>query len=384
MFILPRGGSKIKDHLLAGSMSNFVAGLELSEAFYNEAVAPVLREHFDQVPHSAALIGSGSEVLGLDNEMSADHHWGPRVLLFLETEHHVRYQDEIKRVLSLHLPRTFRGYPTSFTEPDPADNGTQLLDESTEGPINHRVDVFTIEQFFQEYLCFDVKNELQPADWLSFPDQKLVTIVAGRVFHDDVGLEALRKKFSYYPHDVWLYLLAAAWKRIEQEEHLMGRAGYVGDEIGSAIIASRLVRDLMRLCFLMEKRYAPYPKWFGTAFLQLHAAKKLAPLFENVLRSAGWEQRQDHLRHAYEYVAELHNKLSITSPMPTEIRPFFTRPFLVISMGAFSTAICDAIKDPHVKALTDQRLIGGVDQWSDSTDLLSDPSWRLRIRALYT
>jgi hypothetical protein len=46
----------------------------------------------------------------------------------------------------------------------------------------------------------------------------------------------------------------------------MPRAGFVGDELGSALIGSRLVRDIMNLCFLLEKQYAPYPKWFGTAF----------------------------------------------------------------------------------------------------------------------
>jgi hypothetical protein len=35
----------------------------------------------------------------------------------------------------------------------------------------------------------------------------------------------------------------------------MGRAGYVGDELGAALIGSRLVRDMMRLCFLMERQY---------------------------------------------------------------------------------------------------------------------------------
>ncbi len=37
----------------------------------------------------------------------------------------------------------------------------------------------------------------------------------------------------------------------------------IGDEVGSALIGSRLVRDIMRLCFLMEQTYAPYAKWFG-------------------------------------------------------------------------------------------------------------------------
>ena len=124
----------------------------------------------------------------------------------------------------------------------------------------------TLAGFFRHYIEFDISAEIEPTDWLTFGEQKLRTITAGEVFHDDLGLEAIRTRFAYYPRDVWLYMLASGWQRIGQEEHLMWRAGYVGDEIGSTIIAGRLVRDLMRLCFLMERQYAPYPKWFGTAF----------------------------------------------------------------------------------------------------------------------
>jgi hypothetical protein len=51
-------------------MGENVPGLELSEGFYREAVAPLLPA---DLPHSAALLGSGSEVLGFDDEMSRDH-----------------------------------------------------------------------------------------------------------------------------------------------------------------------------------------------------------------------------------------------------------------------------------------------------------------------
>ena len=54
---------------------------------------------------------------------------------------------------------------------------------------------------------------------------------------------------------------------------MMGWAGFVGDEIGSALMGSRLVRDIMRLAFLMEREYIPYAKWFGTAFTQLNSAE---------------------------------------------------------------------------------------------------------------
>ncbi len=137
--------------------------------------------------------------------------------------------------------------------------------------------------FWLDYLSFDLDREIEPIDWLTFPEQKLRTLMAGAVFHDDIGLQAVRDRFAYYPHDVWLYLLAAGWARIGQEEHLMGRAGYVGDEIGSALIGARLVRDIMRLCFLMERQYAPYPKWFGTAFQQLNAAATLTPILQQAL-----------------------------------------------------------------------------------------------------
>ena len=67
----------------AANMSAFLAGLELAREFYRGAVKPILDRPFPQLPHSAALIGSGSEVLGYDDPMSTDHHWGPRVMLFL-------------------------------------------------------------------------------------------------------------------------------------------------------------------------------------------------------------------------------------------------------------------------------------------------------------
>ncbi len=286
------------------------------------------------------------------------------------------------------MPRKFRGYPTGFTAANPDENGVQLLDYNEAGPLNHRIEIMSIERFVDDYLGFDITSPMAAVDWLSFPGQKLRSITGGKIFHDDIGLEKTRAQFSYYPEDVWLYLLACAWARIEQEEHLMGRAGFVGDDIGSAIIAARLVRDLINLCFLMEKAYAPYPKWFGTAFKQLSAAKTLEPIFRSVLCAADWQERQKRLMPAYEYVAAKHNQLNITEKLPEQVREFHGRPFSVISMGDFSKAICNGISnsstaDPQIKALLKKPLIGSVEQFSDSTDILSNPGWRDGIRNLY-
>ena len=80
-----------------------------------------------------------------------------------------------------------------------------------------------------------------------FARQHLLGVTRGALFSDGLGqLEPIRQKLAYFPHDVWLYLLVAQWARIGQEEHFMGRAGDVGDEIGSQLLAARLVHDIIR------------------------------------------------------------------------------------------------------------------------------------------
>jgi hypothetical protein len=364
-------------------MADFIHGLELSSLFFSEAVKPVLDADFPRLRYSAALIGTGSEVLGFDTEMSTDHHWGPRVDLFVEDEDYEFAREEVRGVLRRRLPHRFRGYPTSFTEPDPSDKGVQHLMERDEGEVTHKVEVKTPRRFFLDYLAFDIADDIEPADWLTFPEQKLRTVSAGAVFHDCVGLGEVRRRFAYYPHDVWLYLLASAWARVGQEEHLMGRAGLVGDEIGSALIGARLVRDLMRLCFLMERVYAPYPKWFGTAFRQLDCAEELSPHLRAALAAADWRARESHLAGAYERVAEMHNALGVTDPLPTRPRDFFGRPFRVIGLHGFADSILARITDERVRRVAARRPIGGLDQFSDSTDLVSHAGWRATLRKLY-
>jgi hypothetical protein len=364
-------------------MPEFIKGLELSRLFFEEAVRPVLSSEFPSLRYAAALLGTGSEVLGFDTEMSADHGWGPRVDLFLTKDDLDSARDAVRETLRHKLPHSVRGYPTNFTEPDPNDNGVQHLAARDEGPVNHRVEVMTPRGFFLNYLAFDIEHEIEPADWLTFPEQKLRTVASGAVFHDDVGLEDVRRRFAYYPRDVWLYQLASAWVRVGQEEHLTGRAGIVGDEIGSALIGARLVRDLMRLCFLMERAYAPYPKWFGTAFKQLSCAEALSPHLRAALAATDWRERERHLVAVYERVAEMHNALGLTDPLPTEPRDFFGRPFRVIELYGFSAALLSRIRDERVRRIAARRPIGGIDVFSDSTDLVSHAPWRATLRGLY-
>lgn len=361
----------------------FIPGRELARLFFAEAVQPVLAAELPGLRYGAALLHTGSEVLGFDTEMSADHGWGPRVDLFLRDEDYEALRDRIDAALRRGLPHRFRGWPTSFSEPDPVDHGTQHLDPRDEGPVHHEVVITAPRRFVREYLGYELAGEIEPADWLTFPSQKLRTVTDGPVFRDGAGLGELRARLAWYPQDVWLYLLAAGWTRIGQEEHLMGRAGIVGDEVGSAVIGARLVRDVMRLCFLMERVYAPYPKWFGTAFARLRCGPELLPHLSEALAARTWREREHHLVTAYEAVARMHAELALTDPLPTAARDFHGRPFRVMALHGFERALLARVRDERVRHIAARPVIGSVDQLSDSTDLLANALWRERVRRLY-
>ena len=362
-------------------MPNFIPGLKLSELFYTEAAKPILETHFPQIPHSAALIGWGSEVLGYDTVQSSDHHWGPRFLLFLSPEHHQKYKDEINRALRDNLPHRFRGYPTNYGEPDEA--GVRLPQETETGPVKHMIIIETIESFFGWYLGCNPYQSLTAADWLSFSEHKLLAVTCGQVFHDGLGeLEDTRRKFQYYPRDIWLYQLAAQWMKIFEEREFVSRCGDVGDELGSMLIAARQVKNLMKLCFLIERKYAPYSKWFGTAFSKLDCASELSPIFKDVLLSLTWKEREAHMGRAYAVMARMHNALQITRPIPEQVSNYYNRPYLVLEAPEIVGDILKNLTDEEVKAI--KHLLGSVNQFVDSTNEVSRIRLSKMFKALYT
>jgi hypothetical protein len=360
----------------------FTRGLQLSRRFYDEVVHPLLDEHFRGLPHAAALIGYGSEVLGFDTEMSTDHAWCPRMQLFLR-EADEALATPIYDMLAHNLPREFLGYPLD-TVAVAGEPGVFWMQAAGDGPVAHKVNPITLRRFIDETLGWDMARPLAHADWLTISSQLLGTITAGAVHFDNIGeLTVLREQLKWYPHDIWLYLLAAGWQRIGQEQHLMPRAGFAGDEPGSALIGSQLVRDVMSLCFLMEKKYAPYPKWFGSAFQKLACAPALTGALWHAQFAQTWQTREAALVTAYEKLAAMHNALGLTDPLPVQVGPFHGRPFKVIDAETFSAALLAQVSDPEVQRIAAKGLIGSIDQFSDNTDLRSHINWRMTLRKLY-
>ncbi|WIX78476.1 DUF4037 domain-containing protein [Amycolatopsis carbonis] len=101
-----------------------------------------------------------------------------------------------------------------------------------------------MDTWFTARLGFLHGESVSRADWLTTPTQTLAELTGGAVFHDGLGrLDALRAALAWDPDDVWREVLAGQWRRIAQEEAFVGRCGEVGDELESAVVAARPLRQ---------------------------------------------------------------------------------------------------------------------------------------------
>jgi hypothetical protein len=230
--------------------------------------------------------------------------------------------------------------------------------------------VGSVREFTVSRLGFDPRVGVSVRDWLSLSGQAVLEVIAGPVFVDRAGeLESARRAVTWYPDDLWRHVLTCDWMRIAHELPLMGRAADVGDETGSRIIAARLAQIVMHLAFLLERRWPPYSKWFGTLFRTLPHARELAVPIDGVIGGAGSATRQQALAEALQILLRQQNALGLTDARQATV-PFWDRPY-VHPNPAVVTHLRASITDPEVRALPFGR--GSVEQRTDNVDVLIDP-----------
>jgi hypothetical protein len=341
-------------------------GVDLAAAFFREAVGPVLDSAFPDLPYAAARLGSGSDVLGFDDDMSTDHDFGCRLNLLLDSTEAARIP-VIVAELETSLPESFAGHPVRFPT-------------SWKPAADHNVEVATVGDFFRSRLGVGIERPLSVVDWLCLTGQSVLEVTAGPIFHDGTTqLGPARQALDWYPTDVWLYVLASGWVRLSQEMPFVGRTGHRGDDAGSRVIAARLARDLMHLAFLIERRWPPYPKWTGTALRSLASGPELTLALNRLLTAPDWVARQACLVVATEILATRQAVIGLPAIAPPVVA-FYNRPFMTPS-EALIDSLTDQIRDPEVLALP--RGVGSIEQWCDNVDVLSHPAQRTGLPRFY-
>lgn len=336
-------------------MPAFIPGRELSRRFALEVVVPLVRKHTDK-PFALALLGPGSDVLGFDDETSMDHGWGPRVQVFGDLP-------DINLEL---LPQTFDGLRLTMAS-----------------PWYQPVSVYRPEEFTRAVLGgVDVSKE-DPLSYLLVTQQELRSLTEPNIWHDEIGLADYLEGLKAFPEGIKLYLLASLWSRIGEEEHLVGRASMRGDEVGAALIAGRVVRDFMRICFLLENVYAPYPKWFERGFAQLKCGPEVLGLATRVFDAKGIDQRDDALADLAIRVCGLFADSQFVDTQ-LHVHQFYERPISVcVADSDVVQALLNHITDPALIHLAEQRPMGSIEMVSDNVDVLENHDLRPLLRQLY-
>ena len=246
-------------------------GLELSRAFYEQYGAPMLREQFPEAEGliAAGLLGSGSECLGYDDEISQDHDFEPGFCLLLPDEGTVdrRTAFLLERAYAK-LPKEFMGFRRSALAPV--------------GGARHGV-LRTADFFTEKVGAPD--GVLTLDQWLKLPQQSLLEATGGAIFRDDLGeVTAIRAALSHMPEDV-------RRKRLAGHLLLMAQAGQYnylrclkhGEPAAAQLAVSEFVKSCMEAIFLLNRAYAPYYKWSFRALRQLPKLALTAETLEYLL-----------------------------------------------------------------------------------------------------
>ena len=333
-------------------------GGHVARRYYDEVVAPLLERHRPGLPHAAARLGAGSDVLGLDDAMSRDHDWGLRLTLLVDEA----WVAGVDALLERELPEVVDDLPVRFsTTWDPV--------------VRHRVEVTTVEAFVRSRLGVDASAPLTVEQWLAVTGQSVLEVVAGPVFADTDGrLSAVRRRLAWYPDDLWLHLVAVDWARLGEELPFVGRTGARGDELGSRLVTAGLAGVLVHLAFLLERRWPPYAKWRGVVAAGLPEAGPAMRQLTAALDAGSWRDREDALCEAADLLLDVQRQAGLpTDPHRSAVEPFHDRPFRGIAPHVEEVLLA-AVRDPRVRALP--RGVGSVEQWSDNVRVLTTPALR--------
>ena len=341
----------------------FIPGLELNRQYYTKVIAPLLKQFDPDLNYSASLIGYGSDVLGFDNATSMDHNWGPRGQIFLQGADSNRIE-ALWNFLAENLPTEFMEFPTNFT--DKRLDGTQSMVPAASSRINPLIEIYDLDRYFADLFHKDV-FDLAPIDWLRIPEQKLLEVTAGEVFHDGLNrLNPAREVLHYYPTDIRLAKLAAYWNCISNEEAFVGRAVELSDLLGLKFIASRLVNTLLKICFVLKEQYLPYSKWFTHGFDQLGLPQiKQAAL--DILTENDPKAVEQKLANLYTQMLALQNGCPGIPRIEIGITSYYNRPYRVIMADKIVDVLRASIEEENIRSLELTHI--GLDNKIDGLDL---------------
>ncbi|MBV8883987.1 MAG: DUF4037 domain-containing protein [Chroococcidiopsidaceae cyanobacterium CP_BM_RX_35] len=283
-------------------------GIELSKNYFFKAGLPLLKQRFPATllnRVAAGLVaggyasGSGSEIGSFDDEISRDHNWGPCFFLFMSEADQAEFGKQVQAFLDENLPQEFEGLKLSAT----------TLPKS-------RAYVVTPRQNLKAVLDID-EPPGSDLEWINIPEFLLFEYTSGAIFYEPLPLISLwREKFVYYPDEVWYKRLSFAFFTL----HAAGNANRMakrGDLVATQLYVIWLVECVMRTCFLLRRRYAPYRKWLFQAFKKLpDIPLELIEKIESLARGLDLSSIEAQMYSILDDVGNLANESQLIKALP--------------------------------------------------------------------
>ena len=248
-------------------------GIELSKRYYEEFGQKMLDEKFcdEKSKLCAGLVGSGSECLGFDDEISRDHDFEPCFCIFIPDE------STLDRQTAFRLEREYAKLPKEYL-------GFNRQPLSAVGGNRHGV--IRLGEFLKEKLGNE-RGELSAYELLTLPEQYLCEVTGGEIFFDGSGVfTAIREKLKYLPEDI-------RRKKIASNLLIMAQSGQYNymrclrhnEPAAAQLAAIEFVKSAMHTVFLLNKTYMPYYKWTYRALRALPKMSELGETFDFLLTS---------------------------------------------------------------------------------------------------
>ena len=227
--------------------------IENSRLFYEEKVAPMIKEKFGEYEGRIAvgLVGEGSDCFAFDDDISRDHDFGTGVCLWLTDEDMALFGKALREAYDAIVDEKERSYLTEN--------------------LRKRRGVMTIHDFYSNILrinCNTKECTMSINQWMMLDHACLATAVNGEVFRDDLGAFTKFRNLllGYYPENI--HRIRIAEKMHEYSASLQinyARCMTRKDTVSAQICRLRGMEAAMELFFLLKKVYPPYYKWMFRA-----------------------------------------------------------------------------------------------------------------------
>lgn len=237
-----------------------ISGLALARDYFEQVGKPMLTREFSECFERMAigLCGEGSDCLGFDDAISADHDHGPGFVIWLSEEDYAQIGAQLQTAYDA-LPKEWKGY--------------RRLD-SVQG--SGRTGVTTYAQYFKRILGIDHLPETE-AEWIYVEEYALRAAVSGEVFHDPQGtFSALLSKLKeHYPHELCERKKMQEFAMFEQSgPYNYPRMAKRGDMATANLLLAEALEHAAKLLYLSRKIYAPHKKWLLRGLEQLVGMEK--------------------------------------------------------------------------------------------------------------